>query len=252
MLHCQVFCNPTRPAFLGDAPITLNDLLNQSRRWSMGLLDVGFCKHSPMNTFHAHTILSGPFGVFPSSYMPSCPKLALLNSFHIFPKVLDTWFYMYAFLFLGAYGKDFLDFMLAGGTAQRWWNNQRMWMVGDFQVFHLECLLKYLGSSTFVFNVTSKEVENEQNKQYEQRIFEFRVTSPLFLPITTAAIINLISFFRGIVQVWRFGSFEKQFRQMFLAGFVVLNSWPVYEGLVLITDKGKMPMKVKIDINDSC
>ncbi|CAK9182392.1 unnamed protein product [Ilex paraguariensis] len=126
------------------------------------------------------------------------------------------------------------------------------WGLSSFPFGLVECLLKYLGSSTFVFNVTSKEVENEQNKQYEQRIFEFRVTSPVFLPITTAAIINLISFFRGIVQVWRFASFEKQFRQMFLAGFVVLNSWPVYEGLVLITDKGKMPMKVKIDINDSC
>jgi cellulose synthase/poly-beta-1,6-N-acetylglucosamine synthase-like glycosyltransferase len=42
-------CNPNRAAFLGDAPITLVDLLNQQKRWAIGLLEVVFSKFSPLN-----------------------------------------------------------------------------------------------------------------------------------------------------------------------------------------------------------
>jgi hypothetical protein len=34
-------------------------------------------------------------------------------------QVLESWFLLYVFLFLGAYGKDFLDFVLYDGTVQR-------------------------------------------------------------------------------------------------------------------------------------
>ncbi|CAL5433452.1 unnamed protein product [Camellia sinensis] len=228
-LHCEgwrsIFCHPKRAAFLGDVPVTLNDVLYQIMRWSMGLLEVGFSKNSPLT-------------------------LALLNSFSIFPKVSDPWFFMYAFLFLGAYAQDFMDFMLAGGTIQRWWNSQRMWIlrgVSSFSFGLVEYLFKSLGLTKFGFNVTSKVVDNEQGKRYEQGIFEFGVESKMFLPITMAAIINLVSFVSGIIQVLSNGlRFEDVFTQLFIAGFGVLNSWPVYEAMVLRSDKGKLPTKITL------
>jgi len=36
------------------------------------------------------------------------------------------------------------------------------------------------------------------------------------------------------------------FLQMFIAGFAVLNSLPIYEAMVLRSDKGRMPSKTTI------
>jgi cellulose synthase/poly-beta-1,6-N-acetylglucosamine synthase-like glycosyltransferase len=44
-----IFCSPNRAAFLGDAPITLVDLLNQQKRLAIGLLEVVFSKFSSLN-----------------------------------------------------------------------------------------------------------------------------------------------------------------------------------------------------------
>ena len=81
--------------------------------------------------------------------------------------------------------------------------------------------------------MTSKVVEEEQSKRHHQGIFEFGIPSPVFLPITTAAIINLIAFLSGITQAWRQRSIEDVFIQMLLAGFGVVNNWPVYEDVFI-------------------
>lgn len=100
-LHCQgwksIFCKPNRAAFLGNAPMTLDTLLTQSKRWAMGGSEVAFSKYSPLkygflsiNTFqvlcYTHyatwTIWSIPITIY-----AFLPQLALINSFPLFPKV---------------------------------------------------------------------------------------------------------------------------------------------------------------------
>ncbi|KAJ9706244.1 hypothetical protein PVL29_001670 [Vitis rotundifolia] len=262
-LHCEgwksIFCNPKRPAFLGKAPINLNDMLNQTVRWCVGLLEVAFCKHSPI-TFGARSInlLTGlcyghmalwPISSIPITIYAFLPQLALLKCASIFPKASDPWFFLRLFLFLGAYGQNCLEFMLSGGSIQRWWNDQRVWMMRGLSsmIFGLaEYLLKTIGISTFGFSVTNKTVEEEQSKRYDQGLFEFGVSSPLLLPMTTAAIINFISFLWGIAQVFTQGSLEGILLQMFLAGFATVNCWPIYEAILLRTDGGKIPVKLTL------
>lgn len=100
-LHCQgwksIFCKPKRGAFLGNAPMNLDDLLNQTKRWSIGLLDVSFCEYTPinfgiksLNFFQAlcYTHYSfWPIWSIPVTIYAFLPQLALINSFSIFPKV---------------------------------------------------------------------------------------------------------------------------------------------------------------------
>ncbi|XP_065618115.1 cellulose synthase-like protein G3 isoform X2 [Quercus suber] len=159
----------------------------------------------------------------------------------------EPWFFLYVFLFVGAYGSDFLEFIVEGGTVQRWWNDQRMWMIrvlsGFFFAF-LEYFLKCLGISTYGFSLTNKVVDDEQSKRYDQGVFEFGVPSPMFVPITMAAIINLVSFFMGLMQVLKGSNSEGLFLQMSMAGFVVVNSMLIYEAVVLRRDKGRMPVKI--------
>ena len=164
-------------------------------------------------------------------------------------QVSEPWFFLYAFLFLGAYGQDFLDFILAGGSIQRWWSDQRFWIIRGISSYvfgSVEFFLKYLGISAFGFNVTSKVVDHEQSKRYGQGIFEFGVHSPMFVTLTAAAIINLISFSQGLVEVFRGNNMEGLFVQMFISGFAVVNSWPIYEAIAWRKDKGKMPIKTSI------
>ncbi|XP_034711699.1 cellulose synthase-like protein G3 [Vitis riparia] len=262
-LQCEgwksINCKPKRPAFLGNSPLNLHELLNQTTRWSVGLLEIAFCKYSPIiYGVRSINLLSGlgfayyafwPFWSIPLTIYAFLPQLALLNSASIFPQVSDPWFFIYVFLFLGAYGQDNLEFILSGGTTVRWWNNQRMWMMRGLSSFSfgwIEYFLKSIGISTFGFKVTSKVVQEEQSKRYKQGIFEFGVASPLFLPLTTAAIINLASFLRGIALVLKQGRVEDLLLQMLLAGFGMVNCWPIYEAMVLRTDEGKLPVKITL------
>jgi hypothetical protein len=65
----------------------------------------------------------------------------------------------------------------------------------------------------------------------------------MFVPVTMAAIINLVSFFMGLIQVLKGSKLEELLVQIFIAGFAVVNSVPIYEAMVLRSDKGRMPLK---------
>uniref|UniRef100_A0A2P2K894 Uncharacterized protein MANES_02G007400 n=1 Tax=Rhizophora mucronata TaxID=61149 RepID=A0A2P2K894_RHIMU len=101
LLHCQgwrsMFCNPDRAAFLGDAPMSLVDMLNQHRRWAIGLLEAGFSKYSPL--IHGVRYMGPLTGLAYSQYAfwpmlsipltvyAFLPQLALINDICILPKV---------------------------------------------------------------------------------------------------------------------------------------------------------------------
>ncbi|CAL5360254.1 unnamed protein product [Camellia sinensis] len=243
-LQCEgwksVFCHPNRAAFLGEVPITLNDVLSQTKRWCVGLLEVTFSKYCPvtfgskamgplMGLAYAHYAF-WPIWSIPITIYAFLPQLTLLNGISIFPKVSDNWFFLYIFLFIGSYGQDCLDYILAKGTFQRWWSDQRMWMVRGVTSYMfglIEFVSKYLGIATQGFNVTSKVVDNEQGKRYDQGTFEFGVESPMFVSLAVTATINLIAFVGGLIGVLRGKNSEGLFGQLLISGFVVLNCCPV-------------------------
>ncbi|KAK8324007.1 hypothetical protein V6Z11_A12G274800 [Gossypium hirsutum] len=227
----SIFCYPETAAFLGDVPFNLLDVLSQNKRWAIGLLEVAFSRYSTI-TFGVKSM--GLFmGLGYSNYAfwailtipitTYCllPQLALLNELSIFPKVSDPWFLLYMFLFLGAYGQDLLEFVF---------------------------VVKSIGIPTEGFNVTSKIINDEQSKRYEQGVFEFGVPSPLFVTLTMAAIINLLSFIVGLVHFIVDGGSNKEglIMQLVLTGLIVMNCLPVYQAIALRSDKGKMPTKTTV------
>ena len=254
----SVFCNPNRAAFYGDAPMNLLDAVNQVKRWAIGLLEVTFSKYSPitfgvrsmgllMGISYCHNAFWG-FLCIPVTVYAFLPQLALLNGASVFPRVWDPWFSVYAFLFLGAYGQDLLEFLQEGSTFQKWWNDQRIWSVRALSSYFfasIEFSLKSLGISALGFNVTSKVVDQDQSKRYDQELFEFGTSSPMFLPMATAAIVNLAGFAGGLIGIWRSGgAWEEVFVQIFLAGFTVVNCFPLYEAMAFRKDGGKLPREI--------
>ncbi|WCJ26553.1 cellulose synthase like G3 [Euphorbia peplus] len=255
----SIFCNPERAAFMGNAPISLVDMLNQLKRWGIGGFDIGFSRYTPIiyGTKYLGLLMALSYywyffwaiSSIPITIYAILPQLALLNNVSLFPKVSESpWFLLYLFLFLGSYGQDFYDFLLSKGTFKIWWNDQRMWTIRGLTCHlfaSLEFFLKTLGTSTLGYNVTSKVVDNEQSKRYQKGLFEFGVSSPMFVVLSTAALVNLVAFLWGMTQfVFGDKDVEGLEIQMLMAAFGMVNSWPIYEAMVLRKDSGKMPSKV--------
>ncbi|KAE8698120.1 Cellulose synthase-like protein G3 [Hibiscus syriacus] len=214
-LQCEgwksIFCNPERDAFLGDVPITLVDVLGQCKRWCIGLFEVTFSKYNTliygsqsmgvlMSLAYSHYAF-WPIWCVPVTFYCLIPQLALVNRVSIFPNASDPWVFLNVFLVLSVYGPDLLDFVSDGGTVRRWWNAQRLWMIRGLTCYLfglIEYVLKSTGVSPHGFSLTSKVLDDAQSKRYGQGVFEFGVPSPLFVPLTTDAIINLFSFTLGL------------------------------------------------------
>ncbi|VFQ68707.1 unnamed protein product [Cuscuta campestris] len=257
----SVYCNPKRPAFLGNIPISLSDMLSQQKRWGVGLCEVAFSKYSPL-TYGTHTagfimgycythLAFWPIWCIPVTIYAHLPQLCLLNGIPLFPKASDVWVLVYVSLFIGAYTQDCFDFISTDGTLQRWWSNQRVWLMRALSCYLFagaEFISKQLGIATQGFNLTSKVVDKEQEKCYKNGVFEFGVASPLFVPLATAAIINAAAFLKAVREIMILkGEFLDMFMvQIFLAGYGVLNAWPFYQGMVFRRDKGRMPLKTTL------
>ncbi|VVB11884.1 unnamed protein product [Arabis nemorensis] len=259
-LHCEgwrsVFCNPEKAAFCGDAPKSLSDVVSQQKRWAIGVLQVSLSRYSPI-TYGVKSmgLLMGigycqyafwPFWLIPLFIYGFLPQLAIFYGVSVFPKTYDLWFWLYIFLFFGAYAQDLLDFVLEGGSYRGWWNDQRMWLIRGFSSFFfgfIEFTLKTLNLSTHGFNLTSKANDDEeQSKRYEQEIFDFGPSSPMFLPMTMVAIVNLLALVLGLYGLFFWG--ERLLLELMLVSFVVVNCLPIYEAMVLRKDNGKLPQKI--------
>ncbi|KAK8478490.1 hypothetical protein V6N13_096002 [Hibiscus sabdariffa] len=255
----SLFCYPEKPAFLGDVPCNFLDVLGQNKRWAIGLLEVAFSRYNTITYgVKALGMLMGlaysyfafwPIYAIPIITYSFLPQLALLNEVSIFPKVSEPWFLLYIFLFLGSYGQDLFEFVIHGGTMHRWWSDQRMWMMRGLSSYMFgitEFFLKSIGIPTQGFNVTSKVIDDEQNKRYEQGLFEFGVPSSLFVALAMAAMINLSSLILGLIKFLNGSNREGLVMQLVLTGSIVMNCLPIYQAMVLRSDKGKMPIKTTV------
>lgn len=99
--HCEgwksIFLHPKRAAFLGDAPITLFEAVTQTKRWSVGFIEVAFSGRNPLSygtrtmgflmglaySHYAYWL----YWSIPITIYAFLPQLALLNGISIFPKV---------------------------------------------------------------------------------------------------------------------------------------------------------------------
>lgn len=129
ILHCNgwtsVFCEPSRPQFLGTATTNLNDVLIQGTRWYSGLFENGISKFCPLiyGSLRMPLLQSLCFAeltYFPLYCLPlwcfaTIPQLCLLNGIPLYPKVNCAPF-NFLFLHIFFYPKIILSsyFILTG------------------------------------------------------------------------------------------------------------------------------------------
>ncbi|PKU87293.1 Cellulose synthase-like protein G3 [Dendrobium catenatum] len=132
--------------------------------------------------------------------------------------------------------QNLIEFMEVGGLIHRWWSEQRMWLIKGItsSTFGtLDFILSEIGNSASGFNLTSKVKKEEENMLYENGKFVFNTASPFFVSMGTIAIVNVISFIFGFIKAMiRVGGLNEMLIHILLSGFIVTNSWPVYEAML--------------------
>ncbi|ESW18652.1 hypothetical protein PHAVU_006G058700 [Phaseolus vulgaris] len=266
-IQCQgwksVYYNPPRKAFLGLAPTTLPQTLVQHKRWSEGDLQILLSKYSPAWYGFGRISLAQQMGYsvyclwapncFATLYYSIIPSLYLLKGIPLFPKMSSPWFIPFAYIIVGEGTYSLLEFFFCGGTFQGWWNDQRIWLYKRTSSYLFACIdtiLKHFGFSDSTFIITTKVTEEEASKRHEKEIMEFGTSSPMLTLLATFALLNLFCFLSVLKDAaLREGGFEiceTMALQFLLCGFLVIINLPIYQGLFLRKDNGRLPGSVAI------
>ncbi|KAJ1400053.1 Nucleotide-diphospho-sugar transferase [Sesbania bispinosa] len=197
-------CTPDPIAFTGCAPGGLLSTMIQQKRWASGLTVVFFGRHSPvMGTlfgkiqFRAGLSycwltnwgLRGAFQVCYAALIAYC----LITNTNILPKGLDLWIPIT--LFVIYYVHTLLEYLSIGLSIRHWWNNQRMTIIRTTSAWFigfLSAMLKLLGISDTVFEITQKEHPNSGGDGDDEDAGRFTFDeSPVFMAGTTFLLVQL-------------------------------------------------------------
>ncbi|KAI4345764.1 hypothetical protein L6164_012860 [Bauhinia variegata] len=257
-LHCKgwtsVFCDPTRPQFLGTATTNLNDVLIQGSRWYSGLFENGITMscpliYGPLRMSVLQSMCFAELTYFPLYCLPlwcfaTIPQLCLLHGISLYPKVSDPFFLVFLFIFVSAVSKHLLEVLISGGTIRNWLNEQRIWMMKSITCHLYGCLdaiLKKIGLRKASFLPTDKVEDDEQTMLYQMDKYDFRASNIFLVPMVSLIIINISSFIGGLQRAISGGDWDnKLFVQLFISAYIIILNYPIVEGLLLRKDKGRI------------
>jgi cellulose synthase/poly-beta-1,6-N-acetylglucosamine synthase-like glycosyltransferase len=260
----SVYYNPPRKAFLGIAPTSLLEVLIQHKRWSEGDFQILLSKYSPAWYAFGKVTLGLQMGYcsyclwaancLATLYYSIIPSFYLIKGISLFPKMSSPWFIPFAYVIIGEAIYSLLEFiLLCGGTFKGWWNELRIWLykrASSYLYAFSDTILKIFGFSDSVFTITAKVSKEEVSKRHEKEIMEFGTSSPMFTILATLALFNLFCFLNvlkdAILRDGDFGAYDKMGLQVILCGFLVIINLPLYQGLFLRKDSGKLPSSVAL------
>ncbi|KAL7599916.1 hypothetical protein Lser_V15G20886 [Lactuca serriola] len=264
-IHCRgwksVFYNPKRNAFLGVAATTLDQTLVQHKRWSEGDLMILMSKYSPawygLGRVHPGLLMGYMMyclwatSSLPTIYYSIVPSLCLLNDVQLFPQVSSIWFLPYAYIIISITAYNYFEFLGCGGTTRGWWNDRRIWLYKRTSSYLFALLDTILGSD-LSFVISSKVTDTDVHERYEKEMIEFGVSSPLSIAVATQSIINMICFLGFAIKSMlmdtrtREAYYEAMAIHIVLCFVLVLLNVPLYLGLFVRRDKGKIPSDVTV------
>ncbi|KAG6717673.1 hypothetical protein I3842_04G112300 [Carya illinoinensis] len=240
-------CTPDPPAFLGCAPSGGPTTMTQQKRWAAGLLEILFSKSCPIFgslsvklqwrqcLAYLWILTWGLRSIFELCYAALSAYCIIADS-HFLPKVQEPALYIPVSLFITYNIYTLSEYLRAGQSVRAWWNNQRMARVTTMTAWlfgFLSVLLKLLGLSETVFEVTQKEQASNDGDDNDVGRFTFN-ESPIFVPGTTILLVHLTTLVVSLLKLQHPLAYDGNGSgpgEAFCSLWLVLCFWPFFKGL---------------------
>nr|POE84739.1 cellulose synthase-like protein h1 [Quercus suber] len=150
-------------------------------------------------------------------------------------KVQEPILYVLTAIFVIYNGYTLSEYLRSGQSVRAWWNNQRMSRINTMNAWlfgFLSVILKLLGISETVFEVTQKDESSDDAGDAEAGRFTFN-ESPIFLPGTTILVVHLTALVVSLLKLQppaRDGH-GSGLGEVFCSVYLVLCFWPFLKGL---------------------
>ncbi|GMP53945.1 hypothetical protein CsSME_00019255 [Camellia sinensis var. sinensis] len=209
----SAYCSPDPPAFLGCAPPGGPGSMTQRKRWYTGLLEIWFSTKNPLVP-----TLQGKFQIrqcmaymwlimwglrsIPELCYAILPAYCIITNSHFMPKVREPTILIPVAIFVIYNLYTLSEYLRSGLSTHAWWNNQRIWRLNTMTAWFLGFLsvvLKLLGISNTVFEVTQKDTStnaNDNDANSGRYTFD---ESPMFILGTTILLVNLTALAIGLL-----------------------------------------------------
>lgn len=177
---------------------------------------------------------------------PNCDNLNWVSRV----QVSSPWFLPFAYVILAKYSGSLAEFLWSGGTLLGWWNDQRIWLfkrTTSYLFAFMDTILRLLGFSETSFILTAKVADEDVSQRYEGEMMEFGGSSPMFTILATLAMLNLFCVVGVVKKVGLdMEVYKTMALQILLAVVLLLINGPLYQGLFLRKDNGKMPWSLTV------
>lgn len=130
-----------------------------------------------------------------------------------------------------------------------WWNELRIWMVRSASSYIFGCLdfsVRLIGVRRVDFGLTNKVIDEDQVGRYAKGIFDFQGMTLILIPVVTCSILNMTSLIGGVWRVIARGNYDEMLIQHFLALFIVISSYPIFEAILIRKDAGRIPASLTL------
>uniref|UniRef100_A0A2N9J5C4 Glycosyltransferase 2-like domain-containing protein n=1 Tax=Fagus sylvatica TaxID=28930 RepID=A0A2N9J5C4_FAGSY len=242
----SALCTPEPPAFLGCAPSGGPTTVTQQKRWATGLLEILFSKSCPIfatifgelqfRQCLAYTwVLSWGLRSIPELCYAALPAYCIITNTYFLPKVQEPALYVLVSIFVLYNFYTLSEYLQTRQSVRAWWNNQRMSRINTTSAWlfgFLSVILKLLGISETVFEVTQKDQSSDDVNNAEAGRFTFN-ESPLFLPATTILLVHLTTLVVSLLKLQppAQDGYGSGLGEIFCSVYLVLCYWPFLKGL---------------------
>ncbi|KAF8016705.1 hypothetical protein BT93_H2048 [Corymbia citriodora subsp. variegata] len=243
----SLYCSPNPPAFLGCAPSGGPASMTQQKRWATGLLEVLISKKSPIyGTLFMHLyyrqclaylwILTWALRSIPEFLYALLPAYCIITNSHFLPKGQEPTIIIPIAIFVIYNLYCLYEYFATDLSIRAWWNNHRMQRITSTCAWSfgiLSVVLKLLGLSETVFEVTKKDQSTSSDStNAELGRFTFD-ESPIFVPGTALLLVHLIAVFTMLfgLRPQASGNSGSGLGEVICTVWVVLCFWPFFRGL---------------------
>ncbi|KAL2328376.1 hypothetical protein Fmac_021803 [Flemingia macrophylla] len=253
------YCTTSPISFTGFAPGGGPTAMIQQKRWATGLIEIFFCKHSPIigTLFHKLTLRQclaymwiinnwGLHSIFEVCYV-SLLTYCIINNSNFLPQDQGICIPVALVVIYKVYTLS--EYLADGLSIRAWWNNQRMSRITPINAglcAFVTLLLKLLRISETVFEVTKKELPPTKDVGDDRDEGKYTFDESLvFLPGTTILLLQLTGMIIKLLGLQPPMSCQNGSQcglgEIFFSVYLIICYWPFLRGL-FETGKYRIPL----------